>query len=305
VAKSKKPAKKPAAAKKPATKPAAKKPAAKKPAAKPVKAPKAKPAPARKPAPIKEPPIRPVRPGIAVRPLPPPPVVPVVPVRVIPPSPPGELAPARDVGRLLRHGEPFGPHKIEIRHLPVPVVVTSGRIAVADPLTPASGRVLARQVPPGRFRVMISVALIDGAQRIAAAVMHVGRPPIARWVIAHFEGQKPPRTPDQPPACRVDAGAGAFMDALVLDALRAQPDVPEPPVQTAIVPQLTATPTAANTASWIADATSGRNLVAFTSGWGDGTYTSYWALDAAGQPVCLVTDFDVFNKAEWKVPKKK
>jgi hypothetical protein len=224
---------------------------------------------------------------------------------VVPPSPPGELAPERDVGRLLRHGEQFGPHKIEIRHLPLPVVVTSGRIAVADPLTPSSGRVLARQVAHGRFRVMISVALIDGEQRIAAAVMHVGRPPIARWVIAHHEGGKPPRPADQPPTHGVDAGTSAFMDAMVLDALRAKTDEPEPPVQTALVPQLTASPTAANTGQWIADPISGRNLVAFTSGWGDGTYASYWALDAGGQPVCLVTDFDVFNKAEWKVPKKR
>jgi hypothetical protein len=238
-------------------------------------------------------------------PPPPPVTAPVVPLRVVPPSPAGELGAVRDVGRLLRHGEAFGDHKIEIRHLPSPVVVTSGRIAVADPLTPASGRVLARQVPHGRFRVMLGIATIDGEQRIAAAVMHVGRPPIARWVIAHFEGQKPPKSADQLPVFGVDAGTAAFMDALVLEALRAAPDEAEPPVQAALVPQLTATPSAANTGQWIADPISGRNLVAFTSGWGDGTYASYWALDGAGQPVCLVTDFDLFTKGEWKVPKKR
>ncbi len=32
-------------------------------------------------------------------------------------------------------------------------------------------------------------------------------------------------------------------------------------------------------------------LVVFTSGWGDGVYPSYWALDTSGIPVALVTDF--------------
>ncbi len=32
-------------------------------------------------------------------------------------------------------------------------------------------------------------------------------------------------------------------------------------------------------------------LVVFTSGWGDGVYPSYWALDTSGISVALVTDF--------------
>ena len=32
-------------------------------------------------------------------------------------------------------------------------------------------------------------------------------------------------------------------------------------------------------------------LVVFTSGWGDGVYPSYWALDTSGIPVAPVTDF--------------
>ena len=237
----------------------------------------------------------------SVPPPPPTPPAPVIPVRVVPPAPAGEMGAVREVGRLLRHGEIFGNHRIEIRHLPWAVVSTTGRLAVADPLAPAGGRVLARQVTPGKYRVMLSVAHIGAEQRVAAAVMHVGRPPIARWVVAHFESQKPPRSADQLPGYSVDSGAGAFMDALVLDDLRNQPDVPDPAARSALAPQL-ATPLAGG--QWIADAISGRNLVAFASGWGDGVYSSYWALDGAGQPVCLVTDFEVFKAADWRVPKK-
>ncbi len=46
---------------------------------------------------------------------------------------------------------------------------------------------------------------------------------------------------------------------------------------------------APNTAPWGEDSPHG--LVVFTSGWGDGVYPSYWALDTSGVPVALVTDF--------------
>jgi hypothetical protein len=51
-----------------------------------------------------------------------------------------------------------------------------------------------------------------------------------------------------------------------------------------------------HTRSWgnmILDPTTGLNVIAFSSGWGDGAYTSYWGLDTAGQVVCLLTDFRV------------
>jgi hypothetical protein len=41
------------------------------------------------------------------------------------------------------------------------------------------------------------------------------------------------------------------------------------------------------------------NMFIFTSGWGDGEYASYWGFDANGSPVCLITDFGIFEDAEW------
>ena len=35
------------------------------------------------------------------------------------------------------------------------------------------------------------------------------------------------------------------------------------------------------------------NVVVFQSGWGDGLYASWWALDEAGEPLWLATDFEV------------
>ena len=39
------------------------------------------------------------------------------------------------------------------------------------------------------------------------------------------------------------------------------------------------------------------NLIAFTSGWGDGGYPSFWGYDASNQLVSLVTDFGIFAEA--------
>jgi hypothetical protein len=37
----------------------------------------------------------------------------------------------------------------------------------------------------------------------------------------------------------------------------------------------------------------GRTVVAFSSGYGDGVYASYWGLDAGGAPAVLCLDFEV------------
>lgn len=37
------------------------------------------------------------------------------------------------------------------------------------------------------------------------------------------------------------------------------------------------------------------NVAAFSSGWGDGGYPSYWGFDAEGQLCCLMTDFCILD----------
>jgi hypothetical protein len=46
-------------------------------------------------------------------------------------------------------------------------------------------------------------------------------------------------------------------------------------------------------ANYILEEPIGINIVAFSSGWGDGGYASYFGMDNLGNPVCLVTDFGV------------
>jgi hypothetical protein len=43
----------------------------------------------------------------------------------------------------------------------------------------------------------------------------------------------------------------------------------------------------------------GGNLIAFSSGWGDGCYASFFGYDAHDKLVGLVTDFQVLLEVKW------
>jgi len=210
------------------------------------------------------------------------PPAPPPPARPVPPPPRDELTAPRDVGRLLRYGERFGPHKIDIRMLPQQLPVATAALALCDPGAPKSWRVLDRPVTAGRFRVMLSIARRDGApDQLAAFVVHTGQPPIAKWTVAHVAGHKKPRSADQLPRVEVTTGWLALVDA--------GDGMPGPLAVAAASPALAPVDLAL---------TDGRIALAVPCP--NGAYAAYWAVDAADKPVCLVVDFDVFTQKDWK-----
>lgn len=215
------------------------------------------------------------------------------PAERVSPAPPvrDEMPAPRDVARLTRYGERFGARRIDVRTamrgdgpppgLPLQLPVTSGSLAVFDPAVPKSWRVLDRPVGPGQFRVMLSIARDNETrERLAAVVLHVGRPPIARWTVAHYQGQKKPRSAEQLPRCPVTSGWIAIMDAA-----GGSPGVVAVPPSTTL------------TAAEI-PLTDGRRALALPCG--EGELVAYWAADEADKPICLVIDFDAFTQKEWK-----
>ena len=221
-------------------------------------------------------PARPTKPSL---PLPPP-----------PPAPPphrDELDAPRDVGRLIRYGERFGPWRIDVRMLPLPVQlpVSSAMLALFDPAVPKSWRVMDRPAGVGMFRVMLSMAKHDsGAERLAALVIHVGRPPISRWTVAHWKGQKKPKTADAIPRVPITSGWLALIDAGIGGS----------------APGVLAMPAKENIGMNAIDVplTDGRRALALPCG--EGEFAAYWAIDSADKPIILVVDFDVFTQKEWK-----
>jgi hypothetical protein len=197
------------------------------------------------------------------------------------PTPPrDEMVAPKDVARLLRYGERFGPHKIDVRMLPLQLPVSSGALAVFDPAVPKSWRVFDRPVGAGQFRVMLSVAQKEGREQLAAVVIHIGRPPIAKWTVAHYRGKSKPRSPDQLPRVPVTSSWLALIDA-----------TDDPPGELAVPP-------AAGIAPVEVPLTDGRRALALPCD--EGEYAAYWAVDAADKPICLVVDFDAFTQKDWK-----
>ncbi|HEX9056512.1 MAG TPA: DUF4241 domain-containing protein [Ktedonobacterales bacterium] len=187
------------------------------------------------------------------------------------------------------------------------LVLTSGRILACDPMFMFETPPIADTVPPGRYPVILSVAeLPSGDQRVACALLRLSEHAAVRWEIAAPQGQTlSALTPAKAFGYSVDFATGCFMDAAVPPELVAQEtartDVTDEgdPFYDRLDDMLDKT--YLPTWSWadlIVDETTGANIIAFSSGWGDGCYPSYWGYDAANQRVALVTDFGVLN-ASW------
>lgn len=177
---------------------------------------------------------------------------------------------------------------VEVRtHALGQLKVPSGRIAASDPFVtdfdePAAA--FARAAPTGSFPVEVAVARFDNADaRVACARVRFSTAEAVRWEVAAFDGQRA-LAADELPGYGVDAGTGCFFDA------EARGDVDEATGARWLAAMEAA---GVDTWSWHVADLGGANVVMFSSGWGDGFYTSYWGLDGDGGVVELVTDFEV------------
>lgn len=175
--------------------------------------------------------------------------------------------------------------------------ITSGRVVACDALVQPERAPFALNVQArGRF----DVELLHDKGRNALAVMWLrDRASLVagdlKWALALLEGEYPEDLGDDEFfGYPVDAGVGCFMDADTPPAM-AERDAKE-----------SADPDYVSYFDNVIDAEMGddrsvdhyplgagsaNNVVIFSAGWGDGTYPSFWAFDAAGEPVALVTDF--------------
>lgn len=174
------------------------------------------------------------------------------------------------------------------------LVVTSGVIVACDPLMMPDTVPFADMVQPGRYPVVLSVAeRPSGDQRVAYAMLLLSEHAAVRWENATPQGKTlAALKPGHVFGYGVDSATGCFMDVDAASGLeeagsldlRALFDV----LNKTYVP----------TWSWadlFTDETTRANVIAFSTGWGDGFYSSYWGYDADGQKVTLVTDFDVLD----------
>ena len=178
------------------------------------------------------------------------------------------------------------------------LILTSGSIVACDPLVElGAAPVLKRKVAPGPYPVLLGRLEGDVAW---ARVEFTGQP-VARWESAGAHG--------------VDSGTSCFVDAEVRDVESARQKARRDQVFGAV---LLRGVDPADAEAWHAAIAEERaklpddgfmaairhgaveigegTLIAFSSGAGDGRYTTWWGLDAEGQPCTLLTDFDLMQE---------
>lgn len=175
-------------------------------------------------------------------------------------------------------------------HLP------TGRIVACDPFVQPETEPFTLVVPRGSYNVEIDIAHFSGGdQRIATAYLHFGQGCVLRWEPALLQGQDPSFLAMNEFFCYgVDAGTGCFMSPEAGQALTAMMDEQDDDLYSILGDEMEES--YVHTRSWlnkIVDPTTGANLIAFSSGMGDGCYASYFGYGAEGL-LCLVTDFQLF-----------
>ncbi|MBP2157642.1 MULTISPECIES: DUF4241 domain-containing protein [Asticcacaulis] len=181
--------------------------------------------------------------------------------------------------------------------------VTSGRIVAVDPFIYLDAEAFTFQVPPGDYPVRLAVAEVGKDHyRVALARVDFSDTPATRWEMALIPGQSLKTLKDKEVyGYGVDAGTGAFGD---VDAFRWLNDRYK---------GATSSEYEDLSDSWISDgevegarhlphlfllmpeAGPANNIAMFSSGWGDGFYTSWVGYAADGKVTALVTDFLVIK----------
>jgi hypothetical protein len=195
------------------------------------------------------------------------------------------------------------------------VRLTTGHVVATDPLVNIEARGFTTALPPGQYPV--TFALVDGD--IAFALLRITDERPARWEQALQPGENP--KPGQLLGYPVDSGTGSYLDdaaARLIEkrqndagawcAKRASEKVDPRDAdrwhramdecQKALGPGLLQILYAAgydhhHSANVCVEPETGANLIAFTSGAGDGVYSTFVGFGADGAPVALVTDFNL------------
>jgi hypothetical protein len=169
----------------------------------------------------------------------------------------------------------------------------SGGLVCCDPLVFAgSAEPFSLPLPAGAHRVILTIAKTDQDARVAFSRVHLRDTTPVVWDLMTLEGQDQSQLgPQEIFGYGVDTGTGCFADALAIreldELMSADKDYWQrfdDAMEKAYTP----------TWSWINWQLPSRlNVVAFSSGYGDGIYASFVGLDADNELACVVTDFQV------------
>ncbi len=169
------------------------------------------------------------------------------------------------------------------------IKITSGRIMACDPIiVDEYGIPFTQTFPTGEFPVQLSIAKLGDAETVAFARINFSEAPVTRWELALLKGQKQvPLNAKEKPGYVVDGGFGSFMDAEGKKAVNTDQFQND-------LYQSAAKHYRPNWKYAVHDYGK-HNIISFTSGFGDGNYSTYVGYDTAGKPCRLLTNFEIFD----------
>jgi hypothetical protein len=170
--------------------------------------------------------------------------------------------------------------------------VPTGELIACDPfvLTREQASFTAK-VPTGNFPVRLSIWADETDQRVAFASINFCDTEPKTWEMLTVKGQSLATLREgEIFGYGVDSGTGCFMDAAALEGLLRQMESNEEWFQELIDEM---DKTYRHTWSWLDRKMGDADLVAFSSGFGDGFYASYVGRDASGNVCTVVTDFGI------------
>ncbi len=209
------------------------------------------------------------------------------------------LAGLHDGDRLDQAGREVS---VELRRIG-DLVAPSGRIVACDALV-VDPTPLPTDIPPGRYPVWLGIAHLPRGTVVAWATLEVAPRPAVRWEVSDLPVDSDGDGIADALGYAADSGRGCFMDQTtaweVNAALARDPDAGLRRVVGELARNRRGSSWTFSTIPW--DERSGANEVAFTTGWGDGTYVSYAGFDAEDRVVALTTDFGVLDPLETGEP---
>lgn len=173
------------------------------------------------------------------------------------------------------------------------VVLPTGRLIACDPFVYRERGPFTTSVPTGTYPVILSIAKVEPEddQRVAYAMIKFAEGVAVKWEMAIMPDEDVTTLEeDEIFGYGVDSGTGCFMDeAAATVFLEKEEDYDEE-----LLEKLeTNYQDTWSHISEVLDSKTGANIVAFSSGWGDGGYASYFGYDEAGKLVHIITDFGV------------
>ena len=197
---------------------------------------------------------------------------------------------AGSAGRFLKDGESLRSQPLGELYLP------TGKIVANDPCCLFEGTPFTRTVPPGSYPVNLWVWEGGGDKRVAFAGLRFREGAPVRFEMALLAGQDTAElSEDGFYGYGVDSGTGGFMDEQTFLRLTEGLEEWEGGIFSALDDALEKSYVDTYSAANVRLPDSEYNVAAFSSGWGDGGYPSYWGFDAEGQLCCLMTDFCILD----------